>query len=700
MSRLTLALVGLLAIGCNADVYLHNPRGSNNRLNEQGATRANGNRLFDSQNNNRGGYNVCDKTDAAYNEHAPLGTDWTHAFNPTVDTAQQYQLNYFEGSELWVEWTNQHGCGGASGRDPVKTHCHMALQYMCDTDGDRNDPNVPMNPHYGGDMALHVDIHDGGNTNAPDEAGANPGGNGGGCIGLACANAGGIVGTVAANAANNRGTHESVEYYFECRTRERNRGLFLADQNLQGTTAKYTRQNPNGNRNGLECPEERDYLPYWHPSPWRDIAMLTDMVESYCPIYLANSMNVAEKWKCVDTTGAFTPAIIAANTPAACASAGANAQWKSFKHDIPAPECKRSGYTRVNSLGNGVGTEPLRYKWHLPQINDLVASGVKMYEPLPGHRAARCVLRLRYNITTDDYDPIKTNATWNDDENAQPHPIQSPVTQDPVVDVGVKFYGLQLAINTNQFGRTFQDRSHVFYVRERPSNFAGKHIYNLNVRGKRGNIVQTFPSVEYDFMPNKFTVEEGNLVHVQWCGSNTHNNNPGGGDGQAGDAGEGTGGTDRHNFVQALDAGSNFPLALDATPRLATADMGSKQNADYGPIGHKNIFDHTVCYDIDGSEMADFTPNSKHHKYLPCQLALATSGYYRSMSDVSTKAELNVLLNNAPASFVNGVLLEFTPGSQGIYRALCTRNNNFSNRSQKMMLNVAAVGEGGNDMGQ
>ena len=114
----------------------------------EGATRANGNRLFDSQNNNRGGYNVCDKTDAAYNEHgtlffisvikvvftcvllstAPLGTDWTHAFNPTVDTAQQYQLNYFEGSELWVEWTNQHGCGGASGRDPVKTHCHMALQ--------------------------------------------------------------------------------------------------------------------------------------------------------------------------------------------------------------------------------------------------------------------------------------------------------------------------------------------------------------------------------------------------------------------------------------------------------------------------------------------------------------------------------------------------------------------------------------------
>ena len=40
------------------DIYLHSPRGSNNRLNEKSANRQNANRLFDSQNNNRGGYNV------------------------------------------------------------------------------------------------------------------------------------------------------------------------------------------------------------------------------------------------------------------------------------------------------------------------------------------------------------------------------------------------------------------------------------------------------------------------------------------------------------------------------------------------------------------------------------------------------------------------------------------------------------------
>lgn len=34
------------------------PRGSNNRVNEQNTNRNNNNRLFDSQNNNKGGYSV------------------------------------------------------------------------------------------------------------------------------------------------------------------------------------------------------------------------------------------------------------------------------------------------------------------------------------------------------------------------------------------------------------------------------------------------------------------------------------------------------------------------------------------------------------------------------------------------------------------------------------------------------------------
>mmetsp|Transcript_67558 Transcript_67558/g.213893 ORF Transcript_67558/g.213893 Transcript_67558/m.213893 type:complete len:86 (-) Transcript_67558:126-383(-) len=41
------------------DVYLNNPRGSNNKLNEVSNNVQNDNRLFDSQNNGAGGYQAC-----------------------------------------------------------------------------------------------------------------------------------------------------------------------------------------------------------------------------------------------------------------------------------------------------------------------------------------------------------------------------------------------------------------------------------------------------------------------------------------------------------------------------------------------------------------------------------------------------------------------------------------------------------------
>ena len=107
--------------------------------------------------------------------------------------------------------------------------------------------------------------------------------------------------------------------------------------------------------------------------------------------------------------------------------------------------------------------------------------------------------------------------------------IRSPVTQNPYVDVGSNTNGpLRLAINTAQFGRTFQDRSHVFMLNPRPTqasltnaagvNINNANIYMVNVRGKRGNIVQVYPAVEYDFIPNRLEITEDDLIHFQWTG--------------------------------------------------------------------------------------------------------------------------------------------------------------------------------------
>lgn len=100
-----LCLLAAVLSPAHADIYMHNPPGSNDRNRERNENRNNGNRLFDSQNNDKGGY------------------PWrgNREVKSVPDPAE-----YYEGSALVLEWTSQHGCG-----DNPSTNCAFTIQYGC-----------------------------------------------------------------------------------------------------------------------------------------------------------------------------------------------------------------------------------------------------------------------------------------------------------------------------------------------------------------------------------------------------------------------------------------------------------------------------------------------------------------------------------------------------------------------------------------
>lgn len=658
-------ILGLKLI--TADVYLHNIRGSNNRLNEKSANRKNANRLFDSQNNNRGGYNVGDQKNRA-----------------SRDEGEQYRMKYFQSgkegdSDLMISWTNQHGCGNDDPNDPLKLNCNIVLQFRCQEDIGNF---APRDSHT---------MRNGKETNTPSYSKANKD-----------EDLNRSIRRRDRDIKSSRGLHESWEWYDACFQRNRNEGLFTADQKLKKNglriiAATATRQNPNSNRRGYECAEERDYYPYWHPNPWTDIAVLAHN-ESMCSYYKEHSFNRKAYGECVETEGNRRKHFSQANNPAACAEV--EGEWVEYYSVLemadefttqnqcerantarlarrgivyrwgkpydeqkirshqpivdrcfvqpPPVDCKVADWSRVNHLGDGVDATPHNYTWKLPHF--------------PSLQQKRCVFRIRYNISTDDYAPWDTDASQNQQQQGRTTIKQSPVENNPLVNIGANNQPLKLAINTAQFGRTFQDRSHVFFIAPRPEGVDDEvQLINLNVRGKRGNIVQTYPAVEYDFYPTQMKIKEDDMVHIQWTGSNTHNNGAPGGDGQTGDAGEGKGGTDRHNLLQLLNPSQNFPRPIE------TATLYDAMTVVWNSAGKENY---------DSKDLA---------------IQLASSGYYKcsdsnvcGTNSVERKSTLNPTLDQAPASYAGMVLTL----KKGTYHYVCTRNNNFTNRSQKGKLQV------------
>ena len=148
-------------------------------------------------------------------------------------------MNYYTNTIIPIRWTTQHNCGD-------NNDCQIILQYACEGD-------------------LGTNIRDGHPQNSRGDT---------------CTDT--IPELLDEGIYNNEryGKHEDFAYYQRCKQRNRNTRLFTADRNLRGRSSLYTRQNPNGNRYGFECPEERDYYPYQAESDWRDIAILTSDPEA------------------------------------------------------------------------------------------------------------------------------------------------------------------------------------------------------------------------------------------------------------------------------------------------------------------------------------------------------------------------------------------------------------------------------------
>lgn len=279
---------------------------------------------------------------------------------------------------------------------------------------------------------------------------------------------------------------------------------------------------------------------------------------------------------------------------------------------------------------------------------------------IPDDPHENCVLRLRYNISTGDY-------AWNltADYNGE----KSPVKQDLIVDIGVG-HPLELAMNTNQYGRVFQDRSYVFAIRKRPDNVdKNARIFNLNVRGKRGNIVQTYPAVEYDFVPRVLHVTGDDYIHIQWTGSDYNpDRDPNDAEGGPRDPTDNKATrADRSNLVQVDDLSMNIPrhaqyntmfLKDDGTPDIDTIRKLAFPGID--------IFDGVSC--------------------LNYTILLQR---YNGDRDEAQKDNQNCYKINSPSPYFNLGLVKMK--ANGRFAYISTRNNNFSNRSQKGLIIVTGA---------
>jgi len=295
------------------------------------------------------------------------------------------------------------------------------------------------------------------------------------------------------------------------------------------------------------------------------------------------------------------------------------------------------------------------YNWVIPKIGEI--------DNTPGSinsdgKTATCALRIRYNISSHDYAPWEPVDNGDEMIDSKFNGKASPVKQDPYVGFGKDKnnyeWQLRLALNTDQYGRTFEDRSHAFIISNRPGSMSStQRIINLNVRGKRGNIVEAYPAVEYDFVPNQLIINSGDYVHFQWTGCDTNPNY----------AGQGTQRTDRSNIVQMYQGRENYPLNF--------TDQSMFDSKTAFKFAHLNQYDGKVCKSNTETDCCKTRE----------QLTAAGGNQDENVQNCFK-------LNDPKAAYFNGGLVEM---KTGYYKYMSTRNNDFTNRSQKGYIDVRSL---------
>jgi hypothetical protein len=370
-----------------------------------------------------------------------------------------------------------------------------------------------------------------------------------------------------------------------------------------------------------------------------------------CPWYQKNSQNVLAKNFCAEQGADLTKypyGNAPENNEVDCGKA--KKQWLKYPAwNLPAPDCVAAPWSRDNHLGNGQSGYANSYNWTLPR--QALAQDSNPLKCIKTD-SCNCVLRLRYNLSTSD---VGNTSPHNPADNF----IDSKFNggNSPVANNNIKMQDGQphrLALNTNQYGRTFQDRSFVFHIKPRDWKVSpAARIHNLNVRGKRGNIVQAYPATEYDFVPTSLKVTMFDYVHFQWTGCD-HNPD--------GNAGEGTDQTDRSNIVQLAKISDNQPADdawIKANPlKVMFPDTRTRVKLSY--LGQTNCLSYEEL-------------KQKHNN---------------NDDDINQDPQNCMKLNAAPAYFDGGVMPMNTTGS---FYYMSSRNNNFTNRSQKATLDVFTV---------